>query len=166
MFDLSVPRVYIAVMRIAYLYNHLVSAADGWECDKVFVDLPDMNRIERADLVDRGGLAAGDVLVISKLSQLGHGRESTMIQDRIKAIGACIEVRPVPVAPKLNARSGWLVPTSDQKARICALWCSTQPATYVIDRASAVMGTQINRSWLNRHCGARSKIKRPEAPEL
>lgn len=148
-------------MRIAYLHDLPVTVASDWNCEKVFVDLPKMRRIIRSDLIDAGGLQADDVLVICKLSQLGQGRESSMIQKRIAQIGATIEVIPLPAPVRLKKREGWLVPTPDQKARICPLWNSTQPASYVIDQASAVMGQQINRAWLNRHC--KSRLKKVDA---
>ena len=146
-------------MRIAYLYDLPISAAAEWDCEKRFVDLPSMRRINRGDLIDAGGLHAGDVLVICKLSQLGQGRESAMIQDRIKAIGATIELRPMPTPVRLKKREGWLVPTPEQEPRICPLWRSSQPADYVIEQASAIMGQQINRAWLNRHCENRTPKK-------
>lgn len=144
-------------MRIAYLYNMPKSVADDWDYKKIFIDVTAMRRIERTSLIDAGGLRSGDVLVICKLSQLGQGRESTMIQQRIADLGATIDVRPLPAPVKLKPRLGWLVPTDDQEARICPLWHSTQPAEYIIERASAIMGQQINRAWLNRHCGNRFK---------
>lgn len=150
---------YKGRMRIAYLHDLPVTVASDWNCEKVFVDLPSMRRIIRGDLIDAGGLQSGDVLVICQLSQLGQGRESTMIQERIAQLGATIEVRPLPAPVRLKKREGWLVPTPEQKARICPLWHSTQPAAYVIEQASAIMGQQINRAWLNRHCGPRTKKK-------
>ena len=146
-------------MRIAYIYDLPVSVSDNWDCKKRFVDLPSMRRVNRGDLIDAGGLHAGDVLVITQLSQLGQGRESTMIQGRIKAIGAAIELRPLPAPVRLKKREGWLVPTPEQKERICPLWRSTQPAKYVIEFASEVMGQPINRAWLNRHCKNRTPKK-------
>lgn len=133
------------------------TVASDWDCAKVFIDLTNMRRVERSALLDSGGLQSGDVLVICKLSQLGQGRESSLMQKRIEAIGATIEVRPMPEPAKMKPRKGWLVPSPEQKARICPLWNSTQPAEFVIERACAVMETRINRAWLNRHCGPRLK---------
>lgn len=144
-------------MRIAYLYDLPSKSADAWGCERVFVDLPAMRRASRSDLIERGGLRSGDVLVVCKLSQLGHGRESTVVQDRVKAIGATVEVVPLPKPDPTPRRTGWLSPTDDQKRAICPLWRSTEPAAYVIQRASDVMNAQVDRNWLNRHCGKRSK---------
>ena len=147
-------------MRNAYLYNLPISTASDWDCGvRVFVDMPGMNRAERTALIDGEGLHPGDVLVITQLSQLGQGRESTMIQQRIKSIGAAIELRPLAAPVRLAPRKGWLVPTPEQKAHVCGLWRSTQPASYVIQRASEIMGQPVNRAWLNRHCENRSPKK-------
>mgnify|MGYP000229857621 CR=1 FL=1 len=146
-------------MRIAYIYDLPVTVSEDWDCEKRFVDMPAMKRINRCDLIDAGGLHADDVLVITQLSQLGQGRESTMIQDRIKGIGATIELRPQPAPVRLKRREGWLVPTTDQLNRIKPLWRSAQPAAYVLQQASEVMGQPINRAWLNRHCENRTEKK-------
>jgi len=143
-------------MRIAYIYDLPATVADDWGCEKVFVDVPKARRSARTDLLDRGGLRAGDVLVICKKSQLGQGQESAAMQRRIAEIGATIEVIELPPRQS-KKRGGWLVPTDEQKLRICPLWRSTQPASYVIERASDIMGAEVDRNWLNRHCDPRGR---------
>jgi hypothetical protein len=144
-------------MKIAYLYDLPSKTADAWKCDKVFVDLPAMNRVHRKSLIDDDGISHGDVLVICKLSQLGQGRESSVMQQRIAKLGATIEVVPLPAPVKLKPRTGWLVPTPEQKNEFCPLWHSTDRASYVLATASNTMGQPVNISWLNRHCGNRFK---------
>ena len=148
--------MYIQFMRIAYLFNLPLSAASPWACEKVFLDLPAMRRAERAALIDRGGLRVGDVLVVAAKSQLGQGQESAMIQRKIEQLGATVEVQPLPKRP-VEKRTGWLVPTDQQRLRFCPLWYSSEPASFVIDRASDVMGSAVDRNWMNRHCGSRTK---------
>lgn len=145
-------------MRIAYLYNLPSDTAAPWRCEKVFLDLPKTHRAERTALVDKGGLQAGDVLVICAKSQLGHGQESAMMQRKIGALGVTIEVRPVSKRV-IKKRTGWLVPTDEQRQRICPLWASSEPAAFVIERACDIMGVTVDRNWINRHCGPRTKTQ-------
>lgn len=145
-------------MRIAYLYNLPSDTAAPWRCEKVFLDLPNMQRAERTALIDKGGLQAGDVLVISAKSQLGHGQESAMMRRKIEALGVTIEILPVPKTV-VKKRAGWLVPDEDQRRRICPLWASSEPAAFVIARASEIMGEAVDRNWINRHCGPRTKTQ-------
>ena len=146
-------------MRIAYLYDLPVTVADDWSCKKVFVDNPKSNRADLSALVDSKGLHKGDVLVICKMSQLGQGRKSQMVQEQIAEIGATIEVIELPAPKKPAKRKGWLVPTDEQVARLKPLWQSVQPAHYVLQRAEDIMGQPVNLAWMNRWIGRRKPKK-------
>lgn len=140
-------------MRIAYLYERPTKEAKYWRADKVFVDYASTRRAERGDLVDGGGLREGDTLVIHARSQLGHGMEAKRIIDKIEAMGVTVEVTPLP--EQKAHKKGRVKVTEQQKVLICGLWYSTEPADYVMGRASDILGFTVNRNQMNRLCGPR-----------
>lgn len=153
---------HIERMKIAYLYNRPKSVADSWDVDKVFIDAAGTMRLEREDMINNGGLRAGDTLVLAALSDLGRGAEAKSLSGLIERKGVSIEVSPLEPkkAKKKAGRAPHLRPTPEQQRQICALWSSAIEQGHVLDRAASVMGVDtVTRNQMNRLCGPRHKLK-------
>lgn len=148
---------YIRPMKVAYLYNRQAKLAQGWGAERVFADDPSTRRIERADMIDHG-LRKGDVLLLAKRGDLGHGREVPTLAERIEAQGVTIEVMGEPNEKRKPGRNPKLDLTADQEAQICRLWRSGLEQAYVLKRAAEIAGVdEVTRNQINRACGPRHK---------
>ena len=149
-------------MKVAYLYDRPKAVADAWEPDQVFIDAPGTSRLEREDMINKGGLRAGDTLLLAALSDLGRGAEARSLADLIGRKGVAVKV--MPLAPKLAkkkpGRAPHLRPTPEQQRQICALWSSALEQAHVLDRAAQIMAVDaVTRNQMNRLCGPRHKAK-------
>lgn len=130
--------------------------------EKTFADYPETKRLERQDMLDRGGLRSGDTLVVRALSDLGKGAEAKLMQKRIEEIGAEIQVIEDENAPRTSGRKPRLSPSLDQKRQLCGLWYSAAERQHVLDRASEKLGQPVTRDQMNRWCGPRDGSKKPD----
>ena len=129
---------------------------------KVFIDAPGTLRLEREDMINGGGLRAGDTLVLAAMSDLGKGAEAKSLAGLIERMGVSIEIKPLDAkrAKKKTGRAPHLKPTDEQKRQICALWHSAIEQAHVLQRAATVMQVDaITRNQMNRLCGPRHKQK-------
>ena len=126
-----------------------LSVGAGGEAS-LYIDTPETNRQALTDLLDGGGLMAGDTVVVTALSKLGHGKGSTRQAGRIEALGASIEVSPSPLKPA-NLRRKKRGPKSDQLAYLRALWTGSLEPASAIAQASRHMGFAVDRNWMNYH---------------
>lgn len=149
-------------MKIAYLYKRHISDADGLDADKVFADDESTRRIERAAMIDGGGLRGGDTLLLRSVNDLGKPAEAGRLQRMIEAKDVTVQVIPLPPQPKppTPLRKVWLSPDAGQKDRLCTLWYSSLSPGHVLDRAKDVMGRPVSRAQMNRLCGPRDGSKR------
>jgi len=142
-------------MRIAYIYDKNADITADWLVEKTFIDTPKTERLDLAALLESGGLKSGDILVVCAKSQLGHGAGAKRNVDRVKAIGATLEERPLPRATrKKTGRISEIEP--DDKTVICGQWHGSQPPDAVQATARRRTGIDLSRSQLNRMCGVRS----------
>lgn len=151
------PAIFLAMRHFYALNRQPHEAPEG--VDKVWLDGPTTERQERDDMMDQ--LRGGDVVVVLATTDLGHGREIRSMQDAIEAKGATLEVdeswKPTP-APRGRPRTFDPDPTQDRKIK--ALYRGYQKLSYVLDRASEIMGWEVQRHHLRRRYGAR--WKKPE----
>lgn len=149
-------------MKVAYLYNRPKSVADEWEAEKVFIDVKGTSRMERSDMLEHGGVRAGDTLMLAALSDLGKGAAAKAIADKIRRLGVAIEVKPLTPAKakKKPGRAPHLKPTDEQQKQICGLWRSGLEQGHVLNRAAQIMEVDaVTRNQMNRLCGPRFKDK-------
>ena len=130
--------------------------------EKTFADYPETKRLERQDMLDRGGLRSGDTLLLRALSDLGKGAETKLMQKRIEEIGAEIKVIEDENAPRTSGRKPRLTPSLDKKRHLCGLWYSAAERQHVLDRASDKMGQPVSRDQMNRWCGPRDGSQKAE----
>ena len=131
--------------------------------EKTFADFPETKRQEREDLLDNGGLREGDTLYLRAMSDLGSGAEIALMQRRVEAIGATIEVVPAKGdAPRVRGRKPRLKPSPEQKDRLCRLWYSAAERRHVLERAGDIMGSDVTRDQMFRWCGPRDGSNKPK----
>jgi hypothetical protein len=130
------------------------------DCEKVFVDFPNTNRLDLQALVEKGGLMDGDTLCIFGKSELGRGGEAARIWKMVEELGVTIEIVEGLKKKAPLGRKARLKPTPEQKVHLCALWESPAPQKHVLVRASEVMGGPVNRNHMNYWCGPRSNPKK------
>jgi hypothetical protein len=141
-------------MRIAYLYDQPLSDANHMSADRTYVDTRDTKRLFLGDMVDKGGVLAGDTVVITALSKLGHGGGASRIVSKIEKLGAGVEVSPAPQRPK--TKRGRKKPVSDEKlAWAAVLWAGADGPDEVITQVSEAFGFQVDRNWMNYNVGGR-----------
>lgn len=148
-------------MIVAYLFNRPVSEGEAMGAEKTFADYRGTGRQELTDMIERKGIRKGDTLVLRALSDLGQGAESKRLQKIITDLGVWIEVKPGPDGERVQGRKPRLKPTPEQREHICALWYSPAPVDHVLQRASDILGGEVNRNNLNYWCGSRSGPKKP-----
>ena len=149
-------------MKIAYLYNRPTKEGERMGAEKTFADYPETKRLERQDMLDRGGLRSGDTLLLRALSDLGKGAEAKLMQKRIEEIGAEIQVVEAENAPRVSGRKPRLTPEPDQIERLCGLWYSAAERKHVLGRAEDIMGQPVTRDQMFRWCGPRDGSKKPK----
>lgn len=130
--------------------------------EKTFADYPETKRLERQDMLDRGGLRSGDTLLLRALSDLGKGAEAKLMQKRIEEIGAEIQVIEDENAPRVSGRKPRLTPSLEQKRHLCGLWYSAAERKHVLSRAEEIMGQPVTRDQMHRWCGARDGSQKAE----
>lgn len=145
---------------LRHFYGNKLQPRDAPEgVDKVWLDWPNTERQERDDMMQ--ALRAGDVVVVYALSHLGSGGEIPAIRAAIEATGASIEVyQDAKPKPKPRGRPRRFDPDPDQDRKIMRLYKSHQTLSYVLERASEIMGYEVKRHHLTRRYGTR--WKKPE----
>ena len=144
-------------MKIAYLYERPVSEGEAMGAEKTFVDFAKTQRLELTDLIERGGLVAGDTLLLRAKSDLGKGREAERHISKIEGMGVEIVILPTKAEVRIKGRPARAVIADlDQFDLICGLWFSPVPVEHAIDRASEKVGVKVDRNWMNARCGPRS----------
>lgn len=146
----------IGMKKIAYLYNRQAADASSLGADVVYADTKTTRRMERAAMIDGGGLREGDTLYLRAMSDLGQGAEVKAMRLRIEAMGVDIVEIPMDKPPKAKPKV-WLQPSDDQKDRLCTLWYSSLEQGHILTRAEDIMGRTVTRNQMNRLCGPRHK---------
>ncbi len=154
--------------RIGYGYKRRERDFDGLEIDKLYLDYPGTDRIERHDAIAVAG-RPGDVLVLLASGDLGRGREVAMLKDQITKKGMTIELaeqeKSGPTAPP--GRPASFEPTKEQRTRLRKMWVnSPYSAGYVYgkliemaDRIDNDENRSWARNWLNHHLGRRTTVR-------
>lgn len=144
-------------MKIAYLYERPISEGAEMGAEKTFADFAKTLRIELGDLIDGGGLVAGDTLLLRAKSDLGKGREAERHIAKIEGMGVEIVVLPTKADVRLKGRPP-RAEIADMRTfdLICGLWYSPAPVDHAIARTSDKVGTSVDRNWINNKCGPRS----------
>ena len=137
-------------MRRAYLYDQDAKEADHMNAGEPFIDTPQTQRIALGDLLNRGGLADGDVLVVTAKSKLGHGQGAARIERQLAKLGVSLEISPSPLKPQ-NLRRKKRGPKPDQLVYLKGIWASTLDPDAAVAQASRYMGFPVDRNWLNYH---------------
>lgn len=135
---------------IAYLYDRPRSDAShmGVDLELIFTDAPGTHRDDLSALVDGAGIHPGDVVRVCALSDLGHGAASKLMQDRIEALGATIEVMP----PQKIEDGGRLSKKHPLRADLCDIWWSALDQDDALHKMSKAAGQRVNRNQANRLC--------------
>ena len=154
-------------MRRAYLYNQPIKDAEqmGVDVSAAFLDTPATKRQALGDLVDRGGLVRGDVLVVSGRSKLGKGQSANRIEAKLKSFGVSLEV--VPVEQRAPVRRGKRRRITGAERNYCrAIWRSTDGPADAIQAISNKLGFQVDWNWCQYHLGPRGgPIEKPKEPK-
>lgn len=144
-------------MKIAYLYERPVSEGEAMGAERTFADFAKTRRLELTDLIDGGGLAAGDTLLLRAKSDLGKGKEAERHVAKIEGMGVEIIVLPTKADVRLKGRPARAeIASLTQFDLICGLWYSPTPVDHAIARASDKVGVKVDRNWMNARCGPRS----------
>jgi len=146
-------------MKVAYLYDRPASVGKELGADKVFADTPETRRVDRASMIDAGGIRAGDTLVLCSENDLGSRRtEVDGMLARIKTLGVSVEVAGID-RKKVATPKGHRKPDAEKLGRMCVLWRSSLDARHVLDRATDIAGFAVTRNNMNQWCGPRHKRK-------
>lgn len=147
--------LYRCHMRIAYLYDRHPREAEKMDCEVAYVDTKKTNRMELHFLLEKGGLASGDVVCVAKLSDLGRGQEAAKNRALIEKQGATVEVVEGIDAERLRGRPPDIVLDENTLEHLALLWVSPLPLSHVLQRASAIVGREMKRQWFYDNIGDR-----------
>lgn len=152
-------------MKIAYLYERPVSEGEAMGAERTFADYAKTQRLELRDLIDGGGLVEGDTLLLRAKSDLGKGKGAERHVAKIEAMGVEIVILPTKADVRLKGRPARAeIASMDDFDLICGLWYSPAPVDHALSRASAKVGKDVDRNWINARCGPRdgskAKLKR------
>lgn len=100
-------------------------------------------------------LRPGDVVVVVAAGDLGAGREIAALRADIAARGCTVEVVAPEREPGRIGRPRLFDPSPEQSAKIARLYRGHQTLSYVLDRASEIMGQPVERHHLRRKFGNR-----------
>lgn len=126
--------------------------------ERVWIDTPKSDRMERADLFT-AGLRPGDVLVLLSRSDLGRGREIERFEALAEKMGVAIEIVP-PDSPPQRLKPGpapRFQPTDQERARVAHYWHGPFKRSEALRQAREIMGFEVTASVLNKVLGPRSK---------
>jgi hypothetical protein len=146
-------------MKMFYGYKRAPKDAPA-DCEKVWLDDAKTGRQERGDMML--SLSDGDIVVVLAQSDLGRGAEVKAIVAGIEAAGASLSVGPPEVIPAQRGRPPMFAPDPEQDRKIRALYHSYNVMSYVLDRASAIMGWPVQAHHLKRRYGNRWPNSRQE----
>lgn len=141
-------------MRIAYLYNQDEKEADHMNAGKGFIDTPATRRMALTSLIERQGLRAGDILIVTAKSKLGHGQGAARIERQLARMGISLEVSPSPLRPS-NLRRKKRSPAPDDMTYLKGVWSSAMGEAAALAQASQHMGFPVDRAWMNYHVSMR-----------
>ncbi len=151
-------------MRIAYLFNRDSKKIDDMNVDRVYADTDKTKRMDRGYMIDKGGIVAGDVVVVCGLKDLGGPR----IQRMIEALGATVEVVETDDKKRPQGRPPRWVFTDDEMELLAVLWYHAGDPNLVFERsnqmllAKGIKGGPPNRKWFERRLGPRDGSRKPE----
>lgn len=154
---------YVRAMKVAYLFNRPSKAASEWNADRVFIDAPGTSRLSRSDMIDNGGLRAGDTLCVIR-ADIGRGREIPMILDRLESMGVAVELMAEPDKPRKKAgRASKLNLSEADRQHIRKLWHSTVDRQHVLKVAAEKAGVEeVTVNQLNYAFGPRNKAQKEQ----
>jgi len=144
------------VIRV-YLYDQPLSDAVqmGFTKEEAFLDLPTTRRQALSDLVDGGGLKAGDVIAVSARSKLGKGQAASRIETKLAAMGVALQV--IEVKPSTAKRRGKRRSITDAERTYCqAIWRSSQAPADAMQAIGNKLAFNVDWNWCQYHLGPRS----------
>lgn len=119
----------------------------------MWLDDETTHRQERDDMMI--SLRAGDKLHVMTRGDLGTGREIKGIVDAIEGRSVELLIEEVLSPPGKAGRPPVFRPDKTQDAKIKRLYHSYRKLSYVLDRASRIMGHEVARHHLVRRYGRR-----------
>lgn len=144
-------------MIIAYIYERPFEEGEAMGAEKTFADYPKTKRQELQDMIQGGGLVAGDVLRLRAVSDMGRGQESKRLQGLIADMGVSIELQPTKDDKRVKGRpTKTEVASMDQFNHVCGLWYSPTPVDHAIGRGCKIVGGDVDKNWFMYRCGPRS----------
>ena len=147
-------------MRIAYGYDVKPEAFAHAKVERTLIDVKGSGRKARGQLLQRGYIRPGDVIVLVKASHLGKNTEHF-----VTGLGVRIEVS-TPVGPMKKPGAPMVyAPNAEQEDYIKSMYLNPgYRLAYVLAEASIKMGHKVERHHLVRAYG--NRYKRPtEEPQ-
>lgn len=146
-------------MKIGYGHPGDEAALTAWGAEKLYIDAPKGDRVQRQKMLDVKGVRKGDTLGMVSRGRLGIGRAVPALCDKLTLRGVQIEdVAPIPVANGNPGRRPIFDPTPEQDAQIEPLWHSAYGMSYVLREATRIMGFEIKRWHLSHRYGPAREI--------
>lgn len=151
-------------MRIAYLFNRDSKKIEDMEVERVYADTDKTKRMDRMYMIDRGGIVAGDVVVVRQLVDLGGPR----IQRMIEGLGATIEVVATDDKKRPRGRPTRWEFDDQMMELLAALWYGAGDPDQVFQRADQDLRSRgitdgpPNRKWFERQFGPRDGSRKPK----
>ena len=140
-------------MRIGYGYKRNTRDFEKHEVDRVWLDTKSSERSERIAMMHLG-LVEGDTLVLLDVKDLG--RPYKPLVTAIEGQGVTIEAHDPVKAPNPRGAPLKFNPTPDQDKQIKAMWMDwAYEGSYVVRRASEIMGMEVKRHHLIHRYGKR-----------
>lgn len=142
-------------MIIGYGFNRTEQALRDLGAERVYLDFPKTHRLDRGEMLNNGGIRAGDTLVMLAWSDLAHGAEAKPLRAKIKAMGVEIKVPDSPTRYNKPGRPAQFSPTPEQYEQIKTLYHGFTSMRHVLHRASEIVGHEVKRHQLVHRYGRR-----------
>lgn len=152
---------YISPMILGYGIDRDPAQLRDLGAEKVWIDLKNSDRAERAALFGVA-MRRGDTILILSRADLGHGREIPRFEALAAEKGVTIRVVETPKPARLPpGPAPTFRPDAEQERRIRHYWHGPFKPGEALRIATEEMGYPVGRAALNRHLGPRGKPKPP-----
>lgn len=143
-------------MRVGYGFGRTERDFGRAKVDRVYLDTAFSERTERADML-RLGLRRGDVLVLLRPGDLGHGKDLINVRQMLADMGVKIEIGQGLEDKRPPGRPRAFEPSPEQDERIKGMWYAQgiYLTRGVEQRASEIMGHPVTRNQLDHRYGPR-----------
>lgn len=141
-------------MRLGYGYNKKAADFKGHGCDTIFLDYPGTQREERHLLFLKLDGGQWCELFLAAPGDLGRGAEVARLIYRLNALGVAIVHPDKPL--KERGRPAKFNPDPEDDRRLRKLWKSAASPGYVLDKASEVTGSKVEKHQLIYRYGNRT----------